>query len=636
MKRHRFTSLLLAGLATPILICGPTLVRAEPAGTGLQSVPAAGKPSDPASGQDDTAHRVLKRDYTKEFDELTPSEKIAIRAIAKKAYEEKKLDSLIVCADPGNMPFSNQKLEGFENKLAELLGKWTGAKVNFYWRPSYERGMTRQTFDVGMCDAMIDIPTSYETLLTTEPIYRTTYVLAYRDDKGIHIKNFDDPQLKKLKIGVYETSGIRQVLLKHGIFDNVSLQTVSHDADINKKHQPWYQVQKVVDGKLDIAAVWGPFAGWVKSKGEPITIQPVNLWEDTVPLEFDLSIGVRKTDVLLKYILDFALNDHKAEIKKLLNEYGFPLVKCSKCVVEGTLPAHGSYTKVVDVKPLPPVPASEEAAKLKALKAQLAAGADPNQELSEAVIADDPVRVKYLVTKGGAEINARDSQGYTPLTSAARQRYTNLIKLLLDLKANPNVADGDNETPLLEAVLRDDVPSIKVLLAHGANMQALGPNGFDPLAFAIEERKYEAAKTLIDAGAKVNVAVGEQRLTPLMIAVAESAPAEGAIFVPSSTRPIDIAKILIDKGADVHAKDKNGMTALMVAASHNNAPMIGLLLQSGADASAKNAQGQTALDIAKLNGNTEAAQAISVLGKMFSATQAPAPASSGGTQEPKG
>jgi len=143
---------------------------------------------------------VLKRDLNKEFDDLTPSERIAIRAAAKDAYEKKRLDSLVVCADPGNIPFSDEKLGGFENKIAEILGKATGAKVSFYWRPSYERGMTRQTFGTGMCDAMIDIPTGYGSLLTTNPIYRTTYVLAYRDDKGIHIKNFDDPQLRKLKI----------------------------------------------------------------------------------------------------------------------------------------------------------------------------------------------------------------------------------------------------------------------------------------------------------------------------------------------------------------------------------------------------------------------------------------------------
>ncbi len=104
--------------------------------------------------------------------------------------------------------------------------------------------------------------------------------------------------------------------------------------------------------------------------------------------------------------------------------------------------------------------------------------------------------------------------------------------------------------------------------------------------------------------------------------------------MPSSTRPIDIAKALIKRGADVNAKDKDGITALMVAASHNNAPMLGLLLQSGADPAAKNNKGQTALDIAKLNGNLDAAQAISVIGKALSTTEAPAPAAT--SQEPKG
>jgi ankyrin repeat protein len=119
-----------------------------------------------------------------------------------------------------------------------------------------------------------------------------------------------------------------------------------------------------------------------------------------------------------------------------------------------------------------------------------------------------------------------------------------------------------------------------------------------------------------------------------MIAAAESAPAEGAIFVPSSTRPIDIAEALIKRGADVNAKDKDGMTTLMVAASHNNAPMVGLLLQSGSDAAAKNNRNETALDIAKLNGNLDAAQAISVLSKALSTTGTPTPAAN--SQGPNG
>jgi ankyrin repeat protein len=295
--------------------------------------------------------------------------------------------------------------------------------------------------------------------------------------------------------------------------------------------------------------------------------------------------------------------------------------------VEGTLPAHGSYNKIAQTVELTPPPAAEETATLKSLDARLAAGADPNVELSEAVIAGDVDRVKLLANHG-ADLNKRNSQGYTPLTSAARQRNSTLVKLLLDLKADPNARDGNGMTPLLEAIMRNDVSSMKLLLAHGADMELLGPEGINALGLAIEERQYEAAKALIDAGAKVNVSVGNQHLTPLMITAAEMAPPEGAIFLPSSTRPIDIAKILIQRGADVNAKDRTGITALMVAASHNNAPMIGLLLQSGADASATNDQGQTAIDITKLNNNIDAAQALSVLGKM-STSQAPTPARPG-------
>jgi ankyrin repeat protein len=173
-------------------------------------------------------------------------------------------------------------------------------------------------------------------------------------------------------------------------------------------------------------------------------------------------------------------------------------------------------------------------------------------------------------------------------------------------------------TPLLEAVMRDDVGSIKVLLDHGADKNVRGPQGYGPLSLAIEEQDYEAAKALIDAGADTNAPAGDQRLTPLMIAVAETQAAPGAMFLPSSTRPIEIAEMLVQRGANVNARDKDGMTALMIAASHDNAPAIGLLLQSGADAGAKNNRGQTALNVAKLNDNQEAVQAISVLGQSIS------------------
>src|SRR4029450_10789484 len=106
----------------------------------------------------DAAKKPVKRDLSKEFDDLTPSEHIAIRAAAKAAYKGKKLETLTVCADPGNMPLSNIKEEGFQNKLATLLGDAMGPRVVFSWAPFIERGLTRQTFDQDMCDVMFDMP----------------------------------------------------------------------------------------------------------------------------------------------------------------------------------------------------------------------------------------------------------------------------------------------------------------------------------------------------------------------------------------------------------------------------------------------------------------------------------------------
>jgi len=573
------------------------------------------------------AAKELRRDLSKEFEELTPSEKIAIRAAAKVAYKAKKLQTLKVCADPGNMPFSNDKFEGLENKIANVLGEATGARVSFYWRPFLERAMTRQTFDAGMCDVMIDIPANYGSLLTTNPIYRTTYVLAFRDDKGIDVKSLDDPKLKELKVGVFQTSGIRDVLAKHGIINNVSLHVVTHDADLNPENQPWYQVQQVVDGDLDVAAVWGPFAGWVKSKGAPLTILPVNLMEDKIPLEFDLAIGVRKTDAFLKYMLEFALEDKQQEIAKILKDYGVPLVQCSRCLVSGDLPSHGSYTEVTqeDFKARPDLASPDQVVTKEKVEGWLADGADITQELSNALIANDLDRVKFLVGKG-ADVNQPDNQGWTPLISAARQRHDDMINLLIELGADVNLAKSDGTTPLIAAASRDHVPSIKVLLEHGADIEKPGPQGFRALPLAIADDNYEAAKALIEAGAKVNEPSGAEGLTPLMVAAAQTAPAEGAMFLPSSTRPIDIAKSLIERGANVNAQSTKGVTALMIAATHNNPPMIGLLMESGADASLKDDQGQTATDVATRNGNIESAQAIMVLGAAKAAESEPSPA----------
>ena len=218
---------------------------------------------------------------------------------------------------------------------------------------------------------------------------------------------------------------------------------------------------------------------------------------------------MRKTDAFLKYMLEFALEDKADEIAKILKDYGVPLVQCSKCIVPGDLPAHGSYTAVAqtDFKARPDLASPDQVVTKEKVENWLAEGADITQELSNAVIANDLDRVKFLVSKG-ADVNKPDNQGWTPLQSAARQRHDKMIALLIDLGADVNAGDP---TPLVAAVMRDHVPSVKVLIEHGADMEKPGQEDFRPLPLAIAEDKYESAKALMEAGADVNSLSGDGR-----------------------------------------------------------------------------------------------------------------------------
>jgi quinoprotein dehydrogenase-associated probable ABC transporter substrate-binding protein len=542
----------------------------------------------------------------KEFEDYDQVEKDAAKAAARRAH----FASFRVCADPGNMPLSNKDEQGYENKIAEVIAAALGTKVSYFWRPYIERGLTRQTFDSKDCDILMDVPAGYADALTTDPIYRSTYVLAYRDDRRITVHELSDPVLKGLRVGVYETSALREALAEHGV-RNVEIQEVSHDADLILEHQPWWQVQKVVDGKLDVAGVWGPFAGWLKAmKGAPIAIQPTNMMDDRIPMEFDMAIGLRKTDAITKYAIENAMNAHREEIRAILDKYGVPLLQCAECLVSGNLQAHGIYTSPFSTSA---APSSEHwTVSREQLDQWLAAGADVNNELGNAVLSSDVDRIAYLLSRG-AEINKRDLQGNTPLTSASRIGNIAVIKLLLERGAQPEVSDGDGWTPLLHAILRNNVDALHALIASGARIETPAPGGYTPLSIAVEEQKFDAAKALIDAGAAVDTRLGPERLTALMVVASERPPESRIVKLTQKLGPLEIARELIARGADVNASDADGVTSLMIAAARDNSPMIGLLVQSGAKSGAKSASGETARDIAVRNDNLEAIRTFDLL-----------------------
>jgi quinoprotein dehydrogenase-associated probable ABC transporter substrate-binding protein len=500
------------------------------------------------------------------------------------------LKSLTVCADPGNMPLSNQRGEGFENKIAQVLGAALGTGVQYYWRPSIERGLMRTTLSEGNCDLWLDMAADTEgAALLDKPLYRSAFVLAYRNDKGIAIKTLDDPALKKLRVGVFQVSAMRQALSAHGVSGNTVVHYLSHNADLVEDNQPSFQVQQVIDGTLDVAAVWGPMAGYYKTiKHGPLTIQPVNLMDDKVPLEFDMTLAVPRGRSDIKLAVEKAVDAHKSEIRQILIDYGVPLVQCDDCSVSGDLPSHGPYADPTPEVRTAKVDVKAQAARMAALKKALAQGADPDEELGFAVTANDEERVRYLLGHG-AHVDSVDGAGNTPLINAARFGFDVLATLLVEHKADPNLADRSAWTALMFAAWDDDPALAKMLMAHGASLNAVDNDGLTPLAIAAENGKIKAAEALIAAGGDVNAPVAKGGYTPLMLAAI------------SGSR--ELADSLIKHGAKVNAVNPGGVTALMIAAANEHSGVAELLLKAGADIDARSEDGRTALAIAQAKNN---------------------------------
>jgi quinoprotein dehydrogenase-associated probable ABC transporter substrate-binding protein len=240
---------------------------------------------------------------------------------------------LRVCADPNNLPFSNDRLEGFENRLAELIARDMHATLRYAWHPQ-RRGFIRNTLRAGACDVVMGIPSSFELALPTRPYYRSTYVFVYRKDSGIAVRSFDDPSLRTLRIGVHlvgddgANTPPAHALASRGIVRNVKGYTLY--GDYAEPNPPARLVEAVAGGAVDLAIVWGPLGGYFARRQQvALDIVPVSPEIDLpfLPFVFDISMGVRREDVALAEELDAILLRRAAEIDALLDEFGVPYVK---------------------------------------------------------------------------------------------------------------------------------------------------------------------------------------------------------------------------------------------------------------------------------------------------------------------
>jgi mxaJ protein len=237
---------------------------------------------------------------------------------------------LRVCADPNNLPFSNERGEGFENRLADLVARELGARVEYTWW-AQRRGFFRQTLNAGRCDVVMGVPSSIEMAATTRPYYRSSYVFVSRADRGPVVRSFDDPALRRLRVGVavigddYANSPPAHALAQRGIVDNVVGYSVY--GDYARPNPPAHIVEAVAAGEVDVAVVWGPLAGYFAPRqGVPLRLVPVTPEIDLpfLPFVFDIAVGVRRGDDALRAEIDRVLARRRTEVRRILDAYGVP------------------------------------------------------------------------------------------------------------------------------------------------------------------------------------------------------------------------------------------------------------------------------------------------------------------------
>lgn len=256
-------------------------------------------------------------------------------ALAAEPAEEKVLR---VCQDPNNLPFSSRDLRGFENKIAALFAQELGWKVAYTWFPQ-RMGFIRNTLrskvpdsDTYKCDLVTGVPVGFDLGATTQPYYRSTYAMAYVKGKGLDgVQTLEDllalstEKRKSLRLGVFGRSPVADWLLKNGLIGQmVSYQTQTGDAD----QYPGEMVEKdLANGKIDVAFVWGPIAGYFAKSATtvPIVAIPLKARPD-IQFEFQIAMAVRFGDKALKERIDQLIEKNRKKITAILEEYGVPLV----------------------------------------------------------------------------------------------------------------------------------------------------------------------------------------------------------------------------------------------------------------------------------------------------------------------
>jgi len=233
---------------------------------------------------------------------------------------------LRVCADPNNLPFSNEKGEGFENKIAELLAARLHKELAYSFYPG-ATGFVRNTLNAHLCDVILGMPQGNDLVQPTNPYYRTSYAIVTRAGSDLDgVKDLDDPRLKdkKGKIGLVANTPPGNILAKNGMIGLVKPYPLMVDTRVESSSAA--MIHDLETGTIDVALLWGPIAGYyAKKSSAKLAVAPIPETPGT-RMAFRIAFGVRHSDQNWKRELNTLLLQNKDEIDKILADYGVPLL----------------------------------------------------------------------------------------------------------------------------------------------------------------------------------------------------------------------------------------------------------------------------------------------------------------------
>ena len=269
----------------------------------------------------------------------------AIAASVSGAAAATERTAFRVCADPHYMPWSNQREEGYENRIASLLAEALGLPVEYTWFPQrmgFIRNTLRARRDDGeyKCDVVMGLPAGYELAITTDPYYHSTYALVYVKGRGLDdvqspadLLALEPARRDKLRFGLAERNPGTLWLAKHGLLDRLEVAYASQHGDPEVRPGQLEQ-EDLLAGKIDVTIMWGPIAGYFARANldVPIAVIPM-MSEPGVHLHFGISAGVRFGQKAWKEELQKLLDEHAEAIEAILQEHGVPLVDADGAVL---------------------------------------------------------------------------------------------------------------------------------------------------------------------------------------------------------------------------------------------------------------------------------------------------------------